>query len=83
MLRLLNPFIGQKAVMGALPGLYAATAPDVQGGAYYGPKGWLELRGPPTKVQSSDRSHDKVVAAKLWTISEELTGVRYSWPDRQ
>jgi NAD(P)-dependent dehydrogenase (short-subunit alcohol dehydrogenase family) len=42
MLRVLNPFIGQKPEMGALPALYAATAPDVQGGDYYGPGGWLE-----------------------------------------
>ena len=77
MVRLLNPFIGQKPSMGALPALYAATAPDVQGGDYYGPGGWQELRGYPTKVRSSDRSYDPAVAAKLWTISEELTGVRY------
>jgi len=77
MLRLLNPFIGQKPSMGALPALYAATAPDVQGGDYYGPDGWQELRGYPTKVRSSDRSHDKDVAVKLWAVSEELTGVRY------
>lgn len=77
MIRYLSPFIGQKPEMGALPALYAATAPDVQGGDYYGPGGWLELRGYPTKVQSSDRAHDTAVAAKLWTVSEELTGVRY------
>ena len=77
---MLNPFIGQKPEMGALPMLYAATAPDAQGGAYYGPRGWLELRGCPAKVRSSDRSYDAAVAAKLWTVSEELTGMRYHWP---
>jgi NAD(P)-dependent dehydrogenase (short-subunit alcohol dehydrogenase family) len=77
MVRILNPFLAQKPEMGALPALYAATAPDVQGGDYYGPRGWQEMRGYPTKVQSSDRSHDMAVAARLWTISEELTGVRY------
>jgi NAD(P)-dependent dehydrogenase (short-subunit alcohol dehydrogenase family) len=77
MVRILNPFIAQKPKMGALPTLYAATAPDVRGGDYYGPAGWQELRGYPTKVQSSDRSHDTAVAAKLWTVSEELTGMRY------
>jgi NAD(P)-dependent dehydrogenase (short-subunit alcohol dehydrogenase family) len=77
MIRILNSFIGQKPEMGALPTLYAATAPDVQGGGYYGPGSWGGLRGYPTKVQSSDRSCDTVVAAKLWTVSEELTGVRY------
>jgi NAD(P)-dependent dehydrogenase (short-subunit alcohol dehydrogenase family) len=77
MVRILNPFIAQQPKMGALPTLYAATAPDVRGGDYYGPRGWQELRGHPTKVQSSARSHDTAVAAKLWTVSEELTGVRY------
>jgi NAD(P)-dependent dehydrogenase (short-subunit alcohol dehydrogenase family) len=82
MLQILNPVIGQKPKMGALSTLYAATAPDVQGGDYYGPGGWLELRGHPTKVQSSARSHDSAVAAQLWAVSEELTGVRYHWPIR-
>jgi NAD(P)-dependent dehydrogenase (short-subunit alcohol dehydrogenase family) len=82
MLNLLNPFIGQKPVMGALPALYAATAPDVHGGDYFGPAGWLELRGSPTKVQSSDRSHDRAAAVRLWAISEQLTGIRYPWPAR-
>ncbi|MBN1889793.1 MAG: SDR family NAD(P)-dependent oxidoreductase [Thermoflexales bacterium] len=82
MVRVLNRFIGQKPKMGALPTLYAATAPDVQGGDYYGPGGWQELGGYPTKVQSSASSHDTVVAAKLWAVSEELTGVRYHWPVR-
>jgi NAD(P)-dependent dehydrogenase (short-subunit alcohol dehydrogenase family) len=77
MVRLLNPLIAQKPVMGALPALYAATAPGVQGGDYYGPGGWQEMRGYPTKVRSSARSHDAAVAARLWAVSEELTGVRY------
>jgi NAD(P)-dependent dehydrogenase (short-subunit alcohol dehydrogenase family) len=77
MVRVLNPFIAQQPKMGALPTLYAATAPDVRGGDYYGPAGWQELRGYPTRVRSSDRSYDTTVAAKLWTVSEELTGVRY------
>ena len=77
MVRILNPFIAQKPKMGALPTLYAATAPDVRGGDYYGPGGWQGVRGYPTKVQSSDSSQDRAVAAKLWTVSEELTGVRY------
>jgi NAD(P)-dependent dehydrogenase (short-subunit alcohol dehydrogenase family) len=79
----LNPLIGQKPAMGALPALYAATAPDVQGGDYYGPRGWGGLRGCPIKVQSSDRSYDTAVAARLWAVSEELTGVRYRWANGQ
>jgi NAD(P)-dependent dehydrogenase (short-subunit alcohol dehydrogenase family) len=77
LVRILNPVVAQTPKMGALPALYAATALDVHGGEYYGPRGWQELRGYPTRVKSSGRSHDTAVAAKLWTISEELTGVRY------
>ncbi len=77
MVRMLTPLLGQTPEMGALPALYAATAPDVQGGDYYGPGGWQELRGYPAKVRSSDRSHDMAVAARLWTVSEELTSVHY------
>ena len=66
--------------MGALPTLYAATAPDVQGGDYFGPRSWGGLRGYPIKVRSSDSSYDTEIAAKLWIVSEELTDVRYRWP---
>lgn len=71
-----NSLAGQKPRMGALPTLYAATAPDVRGGDYYGPRG-LQVWGYPTRVRSNGRSHDRDVAARLWTVSEELTGVRY------
>ncbi len=77
MVHIITPLIGQKPEMGALPTLYAAVAPDVRGGDYYGPGGWQEIRGYPAKVPSSAASHDAAVAAKLWKVSEELTGVRY------
>jgi NAD(P)-dependent dehydrogenase (short-subunit alcohol dehydrogenase family) len=57
--------------------LYAATAPDVRGGEYFGPDGFAELRGRPKRVGSSQRSHDREVAERLWRASEELTNVRY------
>lgn len=80
MVHRLTPLIGQPAHMGALPSLHAATAPDVQGGDYYGPGSWLGARGYPIKVQSSDSSYDIDVAARLWSISEQLTGIEYHWP---
>lgn len=80
MVRILTPLIGQAPEMGALPTLYAATAPDVRGGDYYGPRNWGGLKGPPKKLRSSHGSYDMEVAAKLWAVSEELTGVRYQWP---
>lgn len=76
LLWMMNSFAGQRPEMGALPTLYAATGPDVRGGEYYGPRGW-QVWGYPARVRSNKRSHDEIVAARLWTISEELTGVRY------
>lgn len=77
LMHVLNKVIAQSAEMGALPTVYAAAAPAVQGGDYIGPKGPAEQRGWPTKVQSNDRSHDLETAARLWAVSEELTGVVY------
>ena len=75
--RLLNNFFAQPAGMGALPTLYAATAPDVHGSEYFGPDGKGQMRGYPVKVQSSKRSRDMVAACRLWEVSEERTGVRW------
>jgi NAD(P)-dependent dehydrogenase (short-subunit alcohol dehydrogenase family) len=72
-----NALVGQPAADGALPLLYAATAPDVDGGEYYGPGGLLNMRGPPERQRSSDASYDETTAARLWERSEALTGVRY------
>ncbi len=75
--RLASPLIGQTPAMGALPALYAATALDVRGGDYFGPRGFMGLRGHPARARSSDLTYDTDLAARLWSISEELTGVRY------
>lgn len=71
-----NRFFAMQPEQGALPTLFAATAPSVSGGTFYGPDGFLEMNGYPTQVQSSPRSHDRAVATRLWTVSEQLTGVR-------
>ncbi len=76
--RAINPLLGQSAAAGALPQLYAATAPDVRTGEYFGPSGWLELRGAPRRVDSSARSHDTGDMRRLWEVSEQLTGVRFA-----
>jgi NAD(P)-dependent dehydrogenase (short-subunit alcohol dehydrogenase family) len=78
LLNFLNQFFAQTPDMGALPTLRAATAPDVRGGDYYGPGRRMEMVGYPKKVGSSARSHDEAVAAQLWAVSEEMTGVTYS-----
>ncbi|KGI66635.1 SDR family NAD(P)-dependent oxidoreductase [Mycolicibacterium rufum] len=79
-LPLLNPVfqaISQSAAMGALPTLRAATDPAARGGQYYGPSGLFELRGYPKVVSSSRQSHDESLQRRLWTVSEDLTGVAY------
>ncbi|TPG31600.1 SDR family NAD(P)-dependent oxidoreductase [Mycolicibacterium hodleri] len=63
--------------MGALATLRAATDPQVRGAQYYGPDGFRELRGHPKLVQSSKQSHDQDLQGRLWTVSEELTGVTF------
>ena len=79
MMKVANTVFGQSAAQGALPLLYAATAADVEGGTYYGPGGLLDMRGAPERQESNDDSHDEADADRLWTVSEELTGVEYEF----
>ncbi|HZK58877.1 MAG TPA: hypothetical protein VFC59_03300, partial [Cryobacterium sp.] len=67
----------QSADAGALPELYAATAPGVPGGTYVGPDGRGEVRGHPAVAFASAAARDPGLAARLWTVSEELTGIVY------
>jgi len=76
-LTLLAPLMTQKPEMGALPTLRAATDPAVIGGQYYGPGNRGEVRGYPKLVSSSPESHDEPIQQRLWTVSEELTGVTF------
>jgi NAD(P)-dependent dehydrogenase (short-subunit alcohol dehydrogenase family) len=62
---------------GALPILSAAVDPEARGGEYYGPDGWFEFKGKPTRLEPTARSHDAELQRRLWEVSEELTGVRY------
>ncbi len=77
LMRTANRTLAQSADMGALPLVYAAVGAEVQGGDYYGPGSLMGLRGFPVKSRSSRRSCDHVLAARLWAVSEELTGVTY------
>jgi len=74
-----NRVFAQSAEMGALPMIYAAASPDVLGGDYIGPGGLLGQSGFPKKVTSNGRSHDIAAAARLWAVSEKLTGVSYAF----
>jgi len=72
-----NMIVAQSADMGALPLLYAATYPGLEGGSYVGPDGIGEFRGHPHSVSPSRAAQDEHVAARLWAVSEKLTGVRF------
>jgi NAD(P)-dependent dehydrogenase (short-subunit alcohol dehydrogenase family) len=70
--------LAQRAAIGALGTLRAATDPAVHGGEYYGPVRWRGERGYPERISSSERSHDEGAQRRLWQESERLTGVRYA-----
>ena len=70
--------LAQRAAIGALGTLRAATDPAVHGGDYYGPGRWRGERGYPVRVSSSERSHDEGAQRRLWQESERLTGVGYA-----
>jgi len=69
--------LAQSASDGALPTLFAATSPNAVKAGYYGPAGFLELKGPVGEGTVAPRARDQAVAAKLWAVSERLTGVHW------
>ncbi|WP_328782899.1 oxidoreductase [Streptomyces canus] len=75
-MRVGNRFFAQSADAGALPTLYAATAPDVPPDSFTGPSlaGW---RGSPAPSWRAPWTRDDRASARLWAASEELTGVAY------
>jgi len=81
-MRVINFWAVQDARMGALPALRAATDPSARSGEYFGPRRYgLRRRfytGYPAVVDSSARSHDEADQARLWQVSEQLTGVSYA-----
>lgn len=73
----LNRFFAQGVEMGALPTLRAAFDPKAAPGDYFGPNGFLEMRGAPVRVKPSARAGDEESAERLWAQSEALTGVTF------
>lgn len=67
--------LAQSAASGALPTLYAATAPGVQPDAFYGPRlGW---RGAPVRSWRAKWTLDDTSGERLWAASEKLTSIPY------
>jgi NAD(P)-dependent dehydrogenase (short-subunit alcohol dehydrogenase family) len=73
--RVVGPWMLNSPEMSALSVLRAATDTDVLGGQYYGPR--TGVRGYPKLAESSPQSYDADTQQRLWSVSEELTGVRY------
>ncbi|WP_101926709.1 MULTISPECIES: SDR family oxidoreductase [Luteimonas] len=67
----------QTAAQGAVPTLYAATAPEARGGTYYGPTAQNETSGPLGLATIPAGASDAAAASRLWTLTEELTGTRF------
>lgn len=77
-MRRLLPFLFQPAAQGALPALYAATAPEAKSGGYYGPDRMSETRGHPAEAKIPAAARDGAAAARLWQCSEAFTGILFA-----
>nr|WP_062339328.1 SDR family oxidoreductase [Herbidospora sakaeratensis] len=63
-----------------LPALYAATSPDARRGAFYGPRGFRHLGGPPGEQDLYSRLRGAEEARRIWQVSQELTKVGFPGP---
>jgi NAD(P)-dependent dehydrogenase (short-subunit alcohol dehydrogenase family) len=79
-MRVFNPLFAMKPADGALPTLRAATDPSATSGSYWGPRGLTGMNGPPAPARVADRAQDLAVAARLWEVSEKLTGGAFEFP---
>ena len=73
----------QSAAVGALPAVRAVVDPNMKGGEYRGPVGFLEAGSYPVLVPSSKASHNEAQARQPWSVSEELTGVDHAQLDKE
>jgi NAD(P)-dependent dehydrogenase (short-subunit alcohol dehydrogenase family) len=78
LVRFFNPMFAMSPADGALPTLRAATDPDAAGASYWGPSRFFEMNGPPAPARIPGHARDAAVAARLWDVSEELTGVSFA-----
>lgn len=80
--RIMNPLFAMKSWQGALPALFAATSDEAVPGKFYGPHGFMEMRGYPVEVNIESRRNKSAFSPenknRLWSLSEKMTGFR--WP---
>ncbi|PLT29479.1 oxidoreductase [Peribacillus deserti] len=78
-LKKLSELFLQKADMGALPTLYAATNDQLQGGEYIGPDGKGNRKGYPAIETPAASVYNHETMKRLWDVSESLTEVTYDF----
>ncbi len=74
-------FFGQSPDHGAWPILFAATAEKAIGGGFYGPDGFAQFAGYPTRVKPCRTARDSSQRQRLWHASREMTGVDFSFKE--
>ncbi|MEM9015355.1 MAG: oxidoreductase [Pseudomonadota bacterium] len=77
--KLTNSLLAQSSELGAYPTVLAAAGDEAVSGAYYGPTGIMDLRGPVGDSDVAPRALDEEVAQRLWTVSEELVGEKFTY----
>lgn len=75
--RLTNRILAQRPELGAVPTVLAAAAPEALGGAYYGPTGFGDARGPVGDSRVAPHALDAAIRTRLWEASEALLGIRF------
>ncbi len=73
----LAPLLSHSPYKGALPTLMAALDSNAKGGGYYGPTGFMEMKGKPGSAKIENHAQDKTVANKLFDLSENMTNFKY------
>lgn len=73
--RIVIPLIGQSGRDGAMPIIHAATSAEATGGNLYGPRGFMEMSGAPGRCDFAKHAHDPTAGARIWSVSEKLTGL--------
>jgi len=76
-LTVLKELVLMSALKGALPALKGATDVNIKGGEYIGPAGYKQMYGYPAVLTPHEKAYDLSLREKLWTHSEEMTGVNY------
>lgn len=81
MFTILRPVMSQPQETGAVYQIYAASASDVHGGEFFGPR--YGMKGPVARLAITPQGRDAALAARLWEVSEKLTGLRFDALDAQ